>query len=433
MEVLKWYRKAAEQGDAECQLRLGQALAGGCGVSQDYTEAAGWFLKAAEQGHPTAQFNMGACFWNGHGVAKDHAVGAEWLLKAATQGDPDAQKAVGQCYENADGVAQDSVEAYKWMKLAAAQNHAAAQLGCDELAAKLSKEQREEAERRIDLARLALRERKDPAQGGGDSTYVSVLRRFAKGGDSEAARVLASMHATEMKPSSFSLFIGQERVKARLELAVAAAKQRREALDHVLLVGPPGAGKTTLSHIIAKAMGAKLWNASGPSIVEPGQLADLLTNCEEGDVLFIGEIHRLQKAVEEYLYPAIEDFRLDIIIDQGSNARSVRLNLPRFTLIGTAPRREGLDPKLLSYFPIVEIMTPYSVEELASITKRFSSLLGSDIEEQAAYEIARSSQGTPRDVLKSLRRVRPVGGGERTRRDSRCRWGSDSNPVKGAA
>ena len=166
-EVLRWYRKAAEEGDAECQFRLGEALAAGWGVAQDYAEAARWFLKAAEQGHPTAQFNMGACCWNGHGVAKDHAAGAEWLLKAAERGDADAQKIVGQCYENADGVAQDSVEAYKWMMLAAAQNHAAAQLGCDELAAKLSKEQLEEAQRRAELARLALREGKESCSGQG--------------------------------------------------------------------------------------------------------------------------------------------------------------------------------------------------------------------------------------------------------------------------
>jgi holliday junction DNA helicase RuvB len=222
---------------------------------------------------------------------------------------------------------------------------------------------------------------------------------------SQVAALESLSLAPQFTPTTFQDFVGQKRVNARLELAVTAAKQRREALDHVLLVGPLGTGKSTLAHIIAKAMGANLRNASRPTSLEADHLADLLTNLEEGDVLFIAEIHHLQKATEEYLYPAIEDFKLNIIIDQGSNARSVWLNLPRFTLIGTAPRREGLSPKLLSYFPIVEIMAPYSVEELTSITKRFSSLLGSDIEEQAANEIARSSEGTPRDVLKSLRRI----------------------------
>ena len=144
-----------------------------------------------------------------------------------------------------------------------------------------------------------------------------------------------------LRPSLFSDFTGQAKVKERVEIAVTAAKQRGDALDHILLSGPPGLGKTTLSGIIAKSMGANLHNTSGPVIEKPGDLAGLLTNLEKGDVLFIDEIHRLQKTIEEYLYSAMEDYKLDIIIDQGPNARSVRLNLPRFTLIG-ATTRSGL-------------------------------------------------------------------------------------------
>src|SRR6516162_1304932 len=141
-----------------------------------------------------------------------------------------------------------------------------------------------------------------------------------------------------LRPSLFSEFTGQVKVKERLEISVAAARQRGEAMDHVLLNGPPGLGKTTLAHIIAKAMGANLKSTSGPAIEKAADLAGLLTNLEEGDVLFIDEIHRLQPAIEEYLYPAMEDFRLDIIIDQGPQARSLRLNLPKFTLVGATTR-----------------------------------------------------------------------------------------------
>src|SRR4026209_620587 len=157
-----------------------------------------------------------------------------------------------------------------------------------------------------------------------------------------------------LRPSLFSEFTGQLKVKERLEITVAAAKQRKEPIDHILLSGPPGLGKTTIAHIMAKAMGATIKCTSGPTIEKAGDLAGLLTNLEEGDVLFIDEIHRLQKTIEGYLYPAMEDFKLDVIIDQGPNARSVRLNLPRFTLIGATTRSGLLTAPLLTRFPIRE-------------------------------------------------------------------------------
>lgn len=209
-----------------------------------------------------------------------------------------------------------------------------------------------------------------------------------------------------LRPSLFSDFTGQAKVKERLEIAVQAAKQRGEALDHILLNGPPGLGKTTLANIIAKSMGSNLKCTSGPTIEKAGDLAGLLTNLEEGDVLFIDEIHRLQKTIEEYLYPAMEDFKLDIIIDQGPNARSVRLNLPRFTLIGATTRSGLLSAPLLTRFPVRERVDYYSAEELQKIVSRAAGILGIEIEERGALEIARRSRGTPRIANNLLRRVR---------------------------
>jgi Holliday junction DNA helicase RuvB len=209
-----------------------------------------------------------------------------------------------------------------------------------------------------------------------------------------------------LRPSLFSEFTGQAKVKERLEITVAAARQRHEPADHILLGGPPGLGKTTLAHIIAKAMGANLKSTSGPTIEKAGDLAGLLTNLEEGDVLFIDEIHRLQKTIEEYLYPAMEDFKLDIIIDQGPNARSVRLNLPRFTLIGATTRSGLLTAPLLTRFTIRERLDYYQAEQLESIVLRSARLLNVDIERQGACEIARRSRGTPRIANNLLRRVR---------------------------
>ena len=209
-----------------------------------------------------------------------------------------------------------------------------------------------------------------------------------------------------LRPSLFSEFTGQAKVKERLEIAVQAAQQRGEALDHILLSGPPGLGKTTIANILAKAMGGNLKSTSGPTIEKAGDLAGLLTNLEEGDVLFIDEIHRLQKTIEEYLYPAMEDFKLDIIIDQGPNARSVRLNLPRFTLIGATTRSGLLTAPLLTRFPIRERLDYYHADQIETIIVRSAHLLNIETEQHGAREIARRSRGTPRIANNLLRRVR---------------------------
>src|SRR5271167_148563 len=209
-----------------------------------------------------------------------------------------------------------------------------------------------------------------------------------------------------LRPALLDQFVGQLRIKERLDVLIGAAKQRADPLEHLLFCGPPGLGKTSLAHIVARAMGANITTTSGPVIEKAGDLAGLLTTLQKGDVLFIDEIHRLNKNIEEYLYPAMEDFRLDIIIDQGPNARSVRLNLPRFTLIGATTRSGLLTAPLLTRFGMRERLDYYVGEDLQKIVIRSARLLEVEIDEAGAHEIARRSRGTPRIVNNLLRRVR---------------------------
>ncbi len=209
-----------------------------------------------------------------------------------------------------------------------------------------------------------------------------------------------------LRPPAFSEFIGQDKVKDRLLLMLAAAKQRGDVLDHVLLSGPPGLGKTTLANLIARAAGSQLHTTSGPQIEKAGDLAGVLTNIQKGDILFIDEIHRLHPAIEEYLYPAMEDFRLDIIIDSGPSARSIQINLPRFTLVGATTRSGMLTAPLRSRFGLINRLDYYTHDELAQIIERSAGLLDVGIERAGAMEIAARSRGTPRVANALLRWVR---------------------------
>jgi Holliday junction DNA helicase RuvB len=209
-----------------------------------------------------------------------------------------------------------------------------------------------------------------------------------------------------LRPGRFAEFIGQDKVKENLHIFIQAARARGEALDHVLFYGPPGLGKTTLAHIIAKEMGTNIRLTSGPTLERAGDLAGLLTNLSEHDVLFIDEIHRLNRVVEEYLYPAMEDFKLDIILDKGANARSIQLKLPNFTLVGATTRAGLLTSPLRARFGVSFRLDFYEPERLREIVLRSARILDKAIDPEAALEIARRSRGTPRVANRLLRRIR---------------------------
>ena len=209
-----------------------------------------------------------------------------------------------------------------------------------------------------------------------------------------------------LRPQLFSEYIGQEKTKNTLKIFIEAARQRKDSLDHVLFYGPPGLGKTTLACIIANEMGVNIKITSGPAIEKPGEMAAVLNNLQEGDILFVDEIHRLNRQVEEVLYPAMEDFAIDIMIGKGASARSIRLDLPKFTLIGATTRAGLLTAPLRDRFGVVSHLEFYSERELQTILIRSAGVLGVEIEQRGALEIARRSRGTPRLANRMLKRVR---------------------------
>ena len=238
-----------------------------------------------------------------------------------------------------------------------------------------------------------------------DTSLTDPLHSYDRPTDPEPLNGERELDST-LRPSHFSEFIGQNKIKENLHVFIRAALERGESLDHVLFYGPPGLGKTTLAHIISREMGVNIRITSGPTLERPGDLAGLLTNLREHDVLFIDEIHRLNRVVEEYLYPAMEDFKLDIILDKGANARTIQLKLPHFTLVGATTRAGLLTSPLRARFGVSLRLDYYSPEELHEVVLRSARILGYPVDAEAALDIARRSRGTPRIANRLLRRVR---------------------------
>ncbi|OPZ67523.1 MAG: Holliday junction ATP-dependent DNA helicase RuvB [bacterium ADurb.Bin478] len=238
-----------------------------------------------------------------------------------------------------------------------------------------------------------------------DTSLTDPLHSHDRPTDPEPLNGERELDST-LRPSHFSEFIGQSKIKENLHVFIRAALERAESLDHVLFYGPPGLGKTTLAHIISREMGVNIRITSGPTLERPGDLAGLLTNLRDHDVLFIDEIHRLNRVVEEYLYPAMEDFKLDIILDKGANARTIQLKLPHFTLVGATTRAGLLTSPLRARFGVSLRLDYYSPEELHEVVLRSARILGYPVDAEAAREIARRSRGTPRVANRLLRRVR---------------------------